>query len=292
MRAGFGVMAAVALWAQAVTPQGAAAQGVTGPAATPQAAAQGPVARTVPQVTTLQEVPQNSLYVGNSFFYFNNGISSLVQNIGRGLTAAPQHRGTMAVIGGSGFDWHDVESYFRPNAIGSYVFDERNNIIFNKAERKFDTAILMDCSQCPIHPTLAPVFTKYAKLHSDTVRKHGATPILFMSWAYQDHPEMTAQLAEAYTKAGNANDALVIPAGLAFARALKDRPGLVLHIADKRHPTMAGSYLAAATTYGALYGRSPEASTYTAGLDPELAAFLRAEAWSTVRDYFAGAVVN
>ena len=34
---------------------------------------------------------------------------------------------------------------------------------------------------------------------------------------------MTAQLAAAYTEAGNANDALVIPAGLAFAKALYKR---------------------------------------------------------------------
>jgi hypothetical protein len=32
------------------------------------------------------------------------------------------------------------------------------------------------------------------------VRKHGARPVYFMSWAYQDKPEMTAQLAEAYTR--------------------------------------------------------------------------------------------
>ena len=103
---------------------------------------------------------------------------------------------------------------------------------------------------------------------------------------------MTAQLAEAYTKAGNDDGALVIPAGLAFARALKARPGLALYVADNRHPTLAGTYLAAATSYGALNGRSPEPSTYTAGLDPELAAFLRATAWATVQAYYGGDVVN
>jgi hypothetical protein len=37
---------------------------------------------------------------------------------------------------------------------------------------------------------------------------------------------MTAQLAEQYTIAGNDNDALVIPAGLAFANAINKRPDL------------------------------------------------------------------
>ena len=62
-------------------------------------------------------------------------------------------------------------------------------------------------------------FTEYAKKNSDIVRAKGAKPVFFMSWAYADKPEMTAQLAEAYTVAGNANNALVIPAGLAFAQA-------------------------------------------------------------------------
>ena len=83
---------------------------------------------------------------------------------------------------------------------------------------------MMDCSQCPIHPTLNSVFSEYAKKNSDTVRGHGAKPVFFMSWAYADKPEMTAQLAEAYTIAGNDNNALVIPTGLAFAKAISKQP--------------------------------------------------------------------
>ena len=69
-----------------------------------------------------------------------------------------------------------------------------------------------------------------------------------MSWAYADVPAMTAQLAEAYTRAANDNGAYVIPAGLAFARAIERRPQLNLYVADKRHPSVAGTYLAALTT--------------------------------------------
>ena len=60
----------------------------------------------------------------------------------------------------AGFDWHDVDSYFRPNAIGAYSFDANNNVNFNKIDRLFDVAIVMDCSQCPVNPQLAPVFVK------------------------------------------------------------------------------------------------------------------------------------
>jgi hypothetical protein len=106
-----------------------------------------------------------------------------------------------------------------------------------------------------------------------------------MSWAYADKPEMTQQLADAYTRAGNDNGALVIPAGLAFARSIRERPDLNLYVADKRHPSLAGTYLAAATTYAAIFGSSPEGNSYTAGLDAETARFLQTTAWLTVRDY-------
>jgi hypothetical protein len=204
--------------------------------------------------------------------------------------ADPEHkqhyRNTMVTIGGSGFDWHDVESYFRPNAIGGYSFDENNNVVFEKREKLFDAAVMMDCSQCPIHPKLKSVFTEHAKKDSEIVRAHGTRPVLFMSWAYADRPEMTAQLAEAYTIAANANKALVIPAGLAFARARQQQPELNLYAPDKRHPSLAGTYLAACTTFSALTGRSPVGNTYRAGIDEPTAKFLQEVAWDTVQDYY------
>ena len=96
---------------------------------------------------------------------------------------------------------------------------------------------------------------------------------------------MTAQLAEAYTRAGKDNNAQVIPAGLAFARSVALKPELELYVADKRHPSMAGSYLAACTTYATLFRKSPVGMGYTAGLDPATARHLQSVAWETVQAY-------
>jgi hypothetical protein len=230
--------------------------------------------------------PASAIYIGNSFFYYNNSMHNHVSLLLRSGEPTYAFRSTSATISGSGADWHDVESYFRPNAVGSYSFDADNNIVFNKLDRLFDLAIMMDCSQCPIHPQLKTVFAKFSKKHSETVRKHGAKPVFFMSWAYADKPEMTAELAEAYTKAGNDNGAFVIPAGLAFARSLKQRPQLNLYAPDKRHPSLAGTYLAAGTIYGALFKKSPEGLKYTAGLDEATAKFLQTTAWEIVQDYY------
>ena len=247
------------------------------------------LAQTKPVVTTLGPAfPKSEIFIGNSFFYYNNGMPGHVSLLEK--AADPDHkqdyRATMATIGGSGLDWHDVESYFRPNAIGNYSFDEQNNVVFNRLDKLFDVAVMMDCSQCPIHPRLKTVFTEFAKKDSDIVRAHGARPVFFMSWAYAEKPEMTAPLAEAYTIAGNANNALVIPAGLAFARAIGKQPELNLYAPDKRHPSLAGTYLAACTTFAALTGRSPVGNPYLAGIDEPTARFLQTTAWETAQDYY------
>ena len=123
--------------------------------------------------------------------------------------------------------------------------------------------------------------------HSYFFRRANMRPVLFMTWPYKDKPEMLSTVAQQYTIAGNASDALVIPAGLAFANASSRDPSVDLYHRDKRHPSMAGTYLAACTSYAALVGKTPEGASYTAGLPPETAKFLQKVAWDTVRDYYS-----
>jgi hypothetical protein len=255
-------------------------------------AVQVAAAQTRPKLTDIGiDGPKSSIFIGNSFFYYNNSMHSHVLALSRAADPSNRtaYRSTSVTISGSGFDWHDTDSYFRPNAIGRYSFDDDNNIVFNKLDKLFDVAIMMDCSQCPIHPQLSSVFVEFARKGSEAARRNGAKPAFFMSWAYADRPEMTAQLAEAYTAAANANDAFVIPAGLAFARSVAQRPQVTLYARDKRHPSLEGTYLAAATVYAALYRQTPVGNAYTAGIDADTARFLQTIAWDTVEDYYGKA---
>ena len=238
--------------------------------------------------TAIEGEPVRSvLWVGNSFFYFNNGIVSYMSQLAAGSGEGAATRHTMFTVSGGGIDWQDIEPYLRPDSrVGRYSFLPNNEVRFNAPGQQYDTVVIMDCSQCPIHPQLKGIFHEYAKRDADAARKYGVRPVLFMSWAYKDKPEMTAQLAGAYTTEGNANDMLVIPAGLAFARAVEKRPELELYQPDKRHPTVAGTYLAACTSYAALTGRSPVGNPYTGGLAPDVARFLQQTAWETVADYY------
>jgi hypothetical protein len=229
-----------------------------------------------------------TLWVGNSFFYSNNSLHSHVESLARAADPASRLRGISVTISGAGLDWHDLASYLRPGALGGYAFDADNAVVFADRPRHFDTVVLMDCSLCPIDPQLAARFHANIRRHSETVVGAGARPVLFMSWAYADRPAMSAALAAQYTRAGRANDALVIPAGLAFANALAARPDIGLFQTDLRHPSMRGTYLAACTAYAALLQRSPVGNPYTAGIDPPIAAFLQTIAWETVQAYQRG----
>jgi len=92
-----------------------------------------------------------------------------------------------------------------------------------------------------------------------------------MTWAYKDKPEMTAQIGEEYTLAGNNNNVLVIPAGLSFAKAIASDPTWSSINRTRDIPTLIGTYLAACTTYAAIYRKSPVGNSFTRDIDAKTA---------------------
>ena len=74
--------------------------------------------------------PESAIYIGNSFFYYNNSMHNHVSQLLRAADPAYRLRTTSVTISGSGSDWHDVGSYFRPNAVGTYSFDADNKVVF------------------------------------------------------------------------------------------------------------------------------------------------------------------
>jgi len=244
------------------------------------------------QVLTLAKAgsdnpPRSILYVGNSFMYYNNSLHNIVSRIAQNSLEGKlaRHRATSLTISGSGIDWHDLGSYLRPDGLGRYSFVGDNEVRFNPPGRQYDSVLLMDCSQCPVHPTLSKIFFEFAKKHSETARAMAVEPMFLMTWAYADKPEMTKGLADAYTEAGRQNNAHVIPAGLAFAASISKRPDINLYVADKRHPSPEGSYLAGATIVASVWRVNPVGSKFTGGLSEEVARHLQEVAWQTSQSY-------
>lgn len=231
----------------------------------PQAASGGSASAIQPQK------PASILWIGNSFTYYNGGIPAIVRALAAALKPLPARTLRMATqaIGGA---------HLRQHAANTSL----------PLEDGWDLVVVQGYSNEPILPAKAAAFTSaLATLHG-RIAATGAGTALFMTWAYKNHPEMSAALASAYETAGRATGAAVVPVGLAFADALSARPRLQLYVAeDNKHPSPAGTYLAACTFYAALYGGSPEpAGLVWDHLPPETAQFLEETAWQTVSRYY------
>lgn len=70
-----------------------------------------------------------------------------------------------------------------------------------------------------------------------------------------------------------------------MAASIARKPELNLYVTDKRHPSLAGTYLAACVTLASIYNVSPVGNSYTGGLDAASARHLQEVAWETVSQY-------
>lgn len=213
--------------------------------------------------------PRKVLFVGNSFTYYNNSLHNHYRGLYRELyqpVAGATRARIMTISGG-------------------YLPEHSAGLPAMLLSEDWDVVVLQGHSRGPISPESSHAFREAAKKFSGLIRDSGAEPVFFMTWAYSDEPDMTALLNEAYTSIGAELDAEVVPVGLAFARASEERPDISLRTADRRHPTLAGTYLAACTFIAALHRRSPVGVQYDAGLGDEVAVFLQSVAWETAEAY-------
>ena len=223
-------------------------------------------AATAPVVKSI-DPPQNILFVGNSFTYYNN---SLHNHLRRMMQAGDHQVGRTRIM----------------TISGGKLSEHAAGLPAMLASENWDVVILQGHSLEPIEEESVPEFRQSVRDHTKLIRDSGAEPVLFMTWARTHLPGQTVLLSENYTRAGNDTRSLVVPVGLSFEKSTNEKSGISLRIADRRHPTLAGSFLAACTFYAALFDESPAGNTYTAGLDEQTAAALQQIAWDTVTDYY------
>ncbi len=230
-----------------------------------------------PAVTDLGiPAPKTGLYVGNSFTYYNCGMGAYL----RAMAGKENWIARMATISAAALAYHDVEAYMA----------KREGDPYDKHTPKFDVVILQGNSTEPINEKNKPRFQKYLKQHIETVRKHGSVPVVIDTWALQDKPEMTAKLADSIITEANLSKAIVAPVGLAFAESLKQRPDLILHAPDKRHPSSAGSLMYASVLYATLFKASPEGKKVNTvcekPIKDEDVLHIQKVAWETTKAFF------
>ena len=238
-------------------------------------------AQQAPELTALEgEEPRRMLFVGNSYLYYGDSIHNHVIRMARAAYPEAEFAYRSATISGSRLDFHDLDSLLEPGRLG---YDE-----------PFDTVILQGHSRGAIGED-RPRFEAAVSAMDAIIDAYGARTVLYMTPAYTEvhdrfDPTMMDQIDEGYTAAGNAADALVIPVGLAFELAYERRPEMELHKHfDGSHPTLAGSYLAAATTFAALYEASAVGNPYDyyGAIPTEDTAFLQQVAEDAVAQYHA-----
>ena len=194
------------------------------------------------------------LFVGNSFTYINGGVDQEVKGL------APTIEAKSIAVGGYTLQdhWNDGEA------------------LKSIREQKWNSVVLQDQSQTPV--IAQAQFVEYARKFNAEIRLAGGNTILFMTWERPDsvaYGVTTQNLANAYYKAGNELNARVAPVGIAFSRALDERPGLALYAQDG-HPTAQGTYLAACVLYATIFSKSPAGNSYSAaGVSKEERDFLQ-----------------
>ena len=232
--------------------------------------------------------PQKVLFVGNSFTYYNSSLHNHVGNFLRAGGTRKPGATRLRALTLSGARLHE-----HAGAIAGLVKPD-----------EWDRVVMHGHSTAMMSEENTGLFNSAAKKFARIIRDNGAEPVLLMTWPYKGRPEMTSNLRKGYGRAGELIDAQVLPVGLAFDRVNRAHPDIELYSPDisaftgtgdevrisyqaaVKHPSEAGTYLAAAVVVAALFGESPLDSRYRAGLDAETAAILQQVAAETVERYF------
>ena len=234
--------------------------------------ASGPV---YPYSTPAERTPDRLrvLFLGNSFTQFNGGVVLALRNLAASAGKSPAPVFDQVVKFGA--TW--AELWSQPNVLATV------------GQGNWDYVVLQDYSRAAM--IYRAEMDQYGRMFARAVRDAGAKPLFFMTWARKDEPQTQRLIAGAYTSVALANRAAVVPVGTAWAASLHGRPRLTLHVADKKHPTPAGTYLTACVFYAVLYHQSPHGLTpivrdgtkvYIA-LPVADATYLQDVAWQTVQ---------
>lgn len=231
----------------------------------------------VPQVDS----PTRVLFVGNSYLYYNNSLHGHLRQLIIG--ADPLMRAKLkfksATIGGARLEHHNIDWLTQPGNIG--------------VKQPFEVVVLQGDSAAALTEPRRIAFKEIVQKHAAIIQSRGGKLALYMPPSYvTPHKRVSKNnisLNESlYVTTGNDVKALVIPVGLAFEESYRRDPNLRLHAPDGSHPSLYGTYLAAATSYAALYGKSPVGISYDVNgqITPQIVKFLQQVAWDTVQRFY------
>ncbi len=228
------------------------------------------------------DTPKRVLFVGNSYLYYNDSLHNHVRRLALAAdpTTARAFEYKSATIGGAPLNHHNMDHLTKPGNLG--------------IKEPFELVIMHGNSTDAQADARRAAFREKAVEFNKLIAERGGKVALFMTPAHirpskAAAPDMMAKTADMYVSVGNEINALVIPSGLAFEEAYRQRPDIKLHQDyDGSHPTMLGTYLAACTVYASVYNKpcSGNSYDYYGKVGKDEAAFLQKVADETVKKFY------
>mgnify|MGYP003340173914 CR=1 FL=1 len=230
------------------------------------------------------DMPQRVLFVGSSIMYYAGALQTHTHRLAAAATPPLILRdGFKSVhITTGALHHYPLEHYVTPGNLGG--------------KEPFQLVVLGGNFRDVLTDSGRALYRKTVIDFDAIIKKHGGHTALYWlpphgqpggSLASAEHGR---RLEEMTLAVANEVGALVIPVGLAFREAYRQRPGVKLQMGyDDYHPTIAGQYLAAAVVYGTLYGRSAAGNPYDyfGAIDKDTREFVQKVADETVKKFFS-----
>ncbi len=180
------------------------------------------------------------LFVGNSYTYYSN-LPHLVSLISD--STQTKLITSKSTIGGARLSDHWREK----KGLQTKTLIEHGN---------FDIVVLQDHSMSAIEQPDSLLL--YSKKFSDLIKKNGAQPYLYATWAREKAPQYQETITKVYDQAARDNNAGIVRVGEAWTLSKKLRPEIKLYLSDGSHPSPLGSFLAACAFVKALTKELPD----------------------------------
>jgi hypothetical protein len=197
-------------------------------------------------ISAVQPKPLRVLFIGNSYTYFNN-LPELLRAVAASQKDGPRIETEASLSGGKSLQWH-WENSRALEAIRrggwDFVVLQEHSLLGRLPGEGAQPAIGDPTS-----------YFDFAKKFDAEIKAVGARTVLYATWAREGYPEQQRRLDDAFTQLARQVNAVIVPAGLAWTIAKIEAPELRLHMPDRSHPTMTGSYLHALLFYRCLSGR-------------------------------------
>ena len=226
--------------------------------------------------------PERVLYIGNSYLYYNDSIHNHVRRMLDEVyeSEIDTTNYKSVTISGSRSWHHDIDHSLNYKNLG--VKKPFQLVIFQGGSGETNTVNERN------------IFSDEVSKIVKKIQYAGAEAALYMIHAYVEphedtEPRMIENIKQMYIDAGNKNDALVIPVGIAFENAYKAQPNIKLHKHyDGTHPNILGTYLASCVVFSSITHLSPLNIQYSyfgeiSDIDKK---FLQKIAKETVEDFY------